>query len=752
MKLLSFLLIAAGSLAQETQTPPNWLDPNRSEPAGTHYRTFHSRLAGSDVSYLIYLPPDYDSNTARRYPVVYWLHGYGGNQRAGAVFVTPLDAAIRAGKAPPMIAVLVNGLAASFYCDSQNGKLPVDSVITQDLIPHIDQTYRTIARRQDRAVEGFSMGGYGAAHLGFKHPDLFGMVSIFSGALTDSVEWGELHPPQGGRRKQMLAAPKAYFEANDLATVIRRNADTIRGRTRVRMAVGAEDSLLPNNRALHEFLTQLKIAHEFEILPGVGHNSAQAYKAMGERAFAWYGNAAPAAACQGVAIHPGVDVQSAIASHPAGSTYCFAPGLYRLAQSIVPKEGNRLIGAPGAVLNGSKLVTNWTRQGNLWIATGQTQHSEGLWKSTWPQLANPAAQFNEDLFFDGRQFEPVLNAAEVAPGKFYFDYAAGKIYLADDPIGHEVESSVVAVAIRANAPRVTVRGFTIGKFIDAGISAGQNSLVEENEVRYVHGTGIRFGSGARILHNRTHHNGMYGMSGAGESPVVEGNEIAFNDTAGYYTIHGGCWAAGGAKFVRSNHMVVRGNHVHDNYCTGLWSDIDNIHTTYEDNRIENNHANGLFIEISYEGVIRNNVITGNMAAGLLFNSSSDQDVYGNRLEGNGVSPPGNVVGGPVDNRGDIVIIQQKRGSGEYGERLSKNIFVHDNIVAIAAPVTGATRKQGSPTVFEQNNRFQNNHYTVPDLAGKWWVWKDGPSTWKEWQAAGQDTTADVKLAARAGRE
>jgi len=44
----------------------NWVDPNHSEPAGTHYRTFHSQLAGSDVSYLIYLPPDYDASSARR--------------------------------------------------------------------------------------------------------------------------------------------------------------------------------------------------------------------------------------------------------------------------------------------------------------------------------------------------------------------------------------------------------------------------------------------------------------------------------------------------------------------------------------------------------------------------------------------------------------------------------------------------------------------------------------------------------------
>jgi endo-1,4-beta-xylanase len=219
---------------------------------------------------------------------VYWLHGYGGNPRAGAVFVAPLDAAIRRGKAPAMIVVLVNGLAASFYCDSIDGKWPVDSVIVKDLIPHVDQTYRTINRREGRAVEGFSMGGYGAAHVGFKHPDIFGVVSIRSGAFTDSEEWGLLKPPQGGRRKMMLSAPKAYFEANDLATVIRKNEDAIRRMVVVRMAVGGEDTLLPNNQALHEFLAELKIEHEYEVIPGVAHNSGLIYRDLGDRAFAHY--------------------------------------------------------------------------------------------------------------------------------------------------------------------------------------------------------------------------------------------------------------------------------------------------------------------------------------------------------------------------------------------------------------------------------------------------------------------------------
>jgi len=86
----------------------------------------------------------------------------------------------------------------------------------------------------------------------------------------------------------MLSADKAYFEANDLATVIRKNAEAIRGKTTVRMVVGGEDTLLPNNQALHEFLGELKIDHDYEVIPQAAHDSRLVYEKLGERAFAGY--------------------------------------------------------------------------------------------------------------------------------------------------------------------------------------------------------------------------------------------------------------------------------------------------------------------------------------------------------------------------------------------------------------------------------------------------------------------------------
>jgi endo-1,4-beta-xylanase len=78
-----------------------WVDPDRSEPEGMKYQTFHSKTIDGEVSYLIYLPPDYEQQTTTRYPVVYQLHGSGGMPSGGAEIARRLDKAIRAGRAAP---------------------------------------------------------------------------------------------------------------------------------------------------------------------------------------------------------------------------------------------------------------------------------------------------------------------------------------------------------------------------------------------------------------------------------------------------------------------------------------------------------------------------------------------------------------------------------------------------------------------------------------------------------------------------
>ena len=265
-----------------------WVESTKEEPAGTSYHTFRSDTLDHDASYLLYLPPAYEKDEHRRFPVVYWLYGLGSDQRGGAGFVKRLDAAIRDDKAPQMIAVLVNGPPSTFFCDSPHDKVPAETVIVKDLIPHIDASYRTVAERKGRAVEGFSMGGFGAAHLGFKFPETFGVVSILAGALHTTEEFAE---KKSGPLGKAFGGDADYFEANSPWTLLRENSGAIRDKVTVRVVIGEDDGLYGGNKAFRKALERRDVEVEFDAVPGVGHDYKKLYDKLGDKGFRFFEDA-----------------------------------------------------------------------------------------------------------------------------------------------------------------------------------------------------------------------------------------------------------------------------------------------------------------------------------------------------------------------------------------------------------------------------------------------------------------------------
>ncbi|GMR17542.1 MAG: hypothetical protein BMS9Abin32_669 [Gammaproteobacteria bacterium] len=230
---------------------------------------FRSTAADSDVSFYIYLPPGYDSSE-RRYPVVYWLHGGYGRPYSATPIVRRLDAAIRTGDALEMIVVSsLDPTGLSMWINSKDGRLPMETVLIDELIPYVDAHYRTFAERRGRAIEGFSMGGYGAAFLGVKYQQHFASISILAGAL---------HTPETLRDRRraifdhVFSADMAYARQRSPWTVIENNADTLRGNMRIRIYAGADDGLLEWNRNYHLLLDKLEIEHEWGIVPHSPHD------------------------------------------------------------------------------------------------------------------------------------------------------------------------------------------------------------------------------------------------------------------------------------------------------------------------------------------------------------------------------------------------------------------------------------------------------------------------------------------------
>jgi S-formylglutathione hydrolase FrmB len=283
---------ALGADAPASAGPkPAWVTPAVSAPR-LQFRTFDSAAAKTKVSYHIYTPEVYDTEKERRFPVLYWLHGTGGGLAGVPKLAAYFAAAIRAGKTPPMIVVFPNGLATSMWCDSKDGKVPMETVVVKELVPHVDATFRTIASREGRLIEGFSMGGYGAARLGFKHPDVFGAVSILAGGPLDLKFQGPRATGNPAERERILketfGGDMDYYQAQSPITVAEKNAGAVRGKIRVRMAVGARDNTEPFHRACSERLQKLGIEHTFTVAPGVDHNPMALLAALGEANWSFY--------------------------------------------------------------------------------------------------------------------------------------------------------------------------------------------------------------------------------------------------------------------------------------------------------------------------------------------------------------------------------------------------------------------------------------------------------------------------------
>ncbi len=431
---------------------------------------------------------------------------------------------------------------------------------------------------------------------------------------------------------------------------------------------------------------------------------------------------APAGA---IVISPGADIQSIVNSAPTGATFWLQPGEYRL-QSIIPKDNQTFIGAEGAVLNGSKPLSGFTQDSaGRWVVGGQTQQGER--RET--DKATPGAMragYPETVCVDDKPLTPVDALSKLTAGTFYFDYDTDTIYIGDNPAGHKVEAGTTAHAFSGTAAGVTVRNLVIEKYTPpvqkGAIQGGVNWTIQDNELRLNYAAGATAQDGSRFIGNHVHGNGNLGLGAAGDGIVVEGNEIARNGAWSGINVF---WEGGGTKFAHTKNLIVRGNHSHDNTGFGLWTDIDNIGALYENNLLAGNSGGGITHEISYDAVIRNNVLIGNgakpQAEGWLWGgaiqiqNSRNVEAYGNKIDITGVK-----------GANGIVMIQQDRGGGEFGAYLTTDNTIHGNIIVSkdGNGQSGGVANHDELGLLTGGNIWDNNQYYMPD--GDRWVWGDLP--------------------------
>jgi nitrous oxidase accessory protein NosD len=440
------------------------------------------------------------------------------------------------------------------------------------------------------------------------------------------------------------------------------------------------------------------------------------------------------AKCPPGAVDVGLDedIQAAIDGHRPRTTFCIRSGERRLTQAIRPRSNNTLVFERGSILNGSVSVETWAPEQARWVATGMTQSFSPY---DVPCALNPAACEYEDLFMDDKPLVRVLALSELGPGEFFFDEAADKIYIADDPAGHKMEAPVTRQAIQASgAENVTVRGATIEKYAVNGIVASDGWRIQRNEIRYVHSHGLRVFGTTLVKRNYIHHTGNMGIFGSGQNMVFEGNHLAHNNYLNFGR-DDGAWHAGATKIIKSDGTIVRGNWSHDNIGDGWWFDTDNINTVVEGNLFEKNTRYGFFYETSFKAVVRNNEFKDNgtdakwAGAGLWISNSQNVRIHDNVFSGNKYSA--------------LSMSWVDRGSSPiYGPYEVADVFVHDNVIRMTDGFVGVAFAE--PAIYSSGNRFEANRYVVADPDAQWWRWRGGGKTWSQWQSFGFDTTGSVE--------
>jgi S-formylglutathione hydrolase FrmB len=236
-----------------------------------------SKILARAVPYCVLLPPSYDSEKTRHYPVLYLLHGLGDNEQmlihsGGMNLVEDLWEQHELGD----FLIVTPAGGVSFYINSHDGQRRYEDFFLQEFLPEVEKRYRALPGRSSRGISGISMGGYGALHTAFRHPQLFSAVGAHSAALIEKMpDISEQNSRPLSRLRVLgdaFGSPfdPTFWNQNDPVTIAR--AANLAG-LRIYFDCGSEDDYGFDGgaEALDKLLTSRRTPHEFHLYAG-GHN------------------------------------------------------------------------------------------------------------------------------------------------------------------------------------------------------------------------------------------------------------------------------------------------------------------------------------------------------------------------------------------------------------------------------------------------------------------------------------------------
>lgn len=304
--ILGAFLLLTSSNCSKTPDPDNKGEEDPpvdvpTEPTFQRYvkdQVLSSRTIREHVKYSVYLPADYEKDTETRYSVVYMLHGLGDNNNSwnGSYLHanSKIDFLEMQGMTK-MIYVFPQGFS-SYYCNFYDGTYNYMDMFVQELIPLIDNTYRTIPDKKHRAITGYSMGGFGACALAEKHPEMFEACAPLS--MSVRTDWQYMEESQSGWENQWgiifggvgetgegriteyykQHCPIHYFNAENKEQLSTVHWYLICG--------DDEKNLLYSNDQLHCVMRDNGYDHEYRVVDG-GHSSSVWNPAL-EEVLPWF--------------------------------------------------------------------------------------------------------------------------------------------------------------------------------------------------------------------------------------------------------------------------------------------------------------------------------------------------------------------------------------------------------------------------------------------------------------------------------
>lgn len=236
-----------------------------------------SKILARDVPYCVLLPPSYDAERTRRYPILYLLHGLGDNDQflihsGGMILIEDLWDQKKLAE----FLIVTPAAGASFYINSHDGKRRYEDFFIQEFLPGVEKRYRAQSGRASRGIAGISMGGYGALHIAFRHPQLFAAVGAHSAALIENLP--NISEPNSQQLTVLRVLGSAFGSPFDGAFWIQNDPVTV-ARTanlaglKIYFDCGSDDDygFELGAQSLDKLLTSRHIPHEFHLYPG-GHD------------------------------------------------------------------------------------------------------------------------------------------------------------------------------------------------------------------------------------------------------------------------------------------------------------------------------------------------------------------------------------------------------------------------------------------------------------------------------------------------